>query len=435
MNRNKNHFLCYPPLTALIVMVSALSFTLPCAHASNLWVEVHPPRIEEAVHGIELIHFIDADTGWAEAQGFLLEDVGTSLVEEIILRTSDGGQSWRQGEPPGIFHNYRGYRRRRTHFVSPTIGWKLGDDAPKREEPALMDDVEIYHSANGGVTWQLRRGKVTELVWIGETKPMPRIAIWRRLHSTHIQFIDERIGWLIGHTDVGWVGAEEFGKRDLLVWHFLYSTHDGGQTWKCQVQPFPGVVGVGLGASYRRPEDIDFVGRERGWITQRGKFMYRTTDGGMSWEGTGHPYPNWITGIHDIDFVDESRGWAIAWGDDSGVWYTSDGGQTWTEKHSAMCLAVFADMNNVWVAASHKLPTEEWVMRILHSEDDGNTWQVEWEGPHFPTYLGYHEVTQTLWAGGADGVILKRTIPTTAVTSKGKLATLWGELKAPRDSK
>ena len=144
----------------------------------------------------------------------------------------------------------------------------------------------------------------------------------------------------------------------MEVGNFIYSTRDGGNTWKCHVEFFPWSGEHDRGLLYRAPVDIDFISREIGWITQRGTIMYRTTDGGMSWERTGHPHPMWITGIHNIEFVDESRGWAIGWRDDSGVWYTSDGGQTWTEKLSDTCLAVFADMNNVWVATVSQ--TADW---------------------------------------------------------------------------
>ena len=108
-------------VAATLAILLALGFTLPSGHASNLWIEVHPPSVREAVHGIELIHFIDANTGWAEAQGFTLDDQGTwlGLDEEILMRTSDGGASWRRANPPPVFHEYLGYRRTRTHFVSP----------------------------------------------------------------------------------------------------------------------------------------------------------------------------------------------------------------------------------------------------------------------------------------------------------------------------
>ena len=408
-------------LAATLAILLAHGIALPDAHASNLWVEVQPPRVREAVHGIELIHFIDANTGWAEALGFTVDDRGTwlGLDEEILMHTSDGGTSWRRAHPPAIFHEYLGYNRTRTHFVSPTIGWKLGDDPPSgglREPwdtaPMLMDDLEFYHTSDGGLTWQLRIGTVTKPVRHGEMK---------RLTSTCIHFADERTGWLIGYTDL---------THNMDIGNFIYSTRDGGNTWKRHVEFFPWRGGDDLGLSYLAPVDMDFINREIGWFTQSGIIMYRTTDGGMSWERTSHPYPDTISGIRYIDFVDESRGWAVR----DGVWYTSDGGQTWTEKLPAACFVVYADMNKVWVATAHKLPTGEWVMRIQHSEDDGNTWQVEWEGPyksHYITYIGYHEVTQTLWAGGVQGLILKRTIPTTPVSPEGKLPTLWGKLKAP----
>lgn len=419
-------------LAATLAILLALGIALPGAHASNLWIEMQPPVIEEARSAMELIHFIDANSGWTETRRFSKDPVWDWLGEDeyLIMRTFNGGASWRRAHPPAIFHEYLGYRRKRTHFVSPTIGWKLGDDPPSgggREAwdtaPMLMDDLEFYHTSDGGLTWQLRIGTVAKPVRHGEMK---------RLTSTCIHFADERTGWLIGYTDLKHTG------NDMDIGNFIYSTRDGGITWKCHVEFFPWRGGHDHGLSYMAPVDMDFISREIGWFTQRGRFMYRTTDGGMSWERTGHPYPDSLYGIDNIDFVDESRGWAIARGDDSGVWYTSDGGQTWTQKLPDSCLAVFADMNNVWVATCHKLPTGEWAMRILHSEDDGNTWQMEWEGPpnsHILTYLGYHEVTQTLWAGGVKGVILKRTIPATLVSPEGKLSTLWGNLKAPSYSK
>ena len=185
----------------------------------------------------------------------------------------------------------------------------------------LMDDLEIYHTSDGGLTWQLRKGTVTKPVRHGEMK---------RLTSTCIHFADERTGWLIGYTDL------KHMDNDMDIGNFIYSTRDGGKHLEMPC----GVLSLArrgrFWLSYRRPVDIDFINREIGWITHFGTIMYRTTDGGMSWERTGHPYPIWITGIHNIEFVDESRGWAIARGDNSGVWYTSDGGQTWTENSQTL---------------------------------------------------------------------------------------------------
>ena len=69
---------------------------------------------------------------------------------------------------------------------------------------------------------------------------------------------------------------------------------------------------------------------------------------------------------------------------------------------------------------------------IFYSADDGDTWELEWEGPQHIYVIVYHEVTQSLWAGG-EGIILQKNLQT-AVAPKGKLTTLWGKLKADSNS-
>ena len=119
MHLKEPRFPCIPPLatTAAIVILLALGFSVLSAYASSPWVEVHPPVIEEMRLGIELIHFIDADNGWAEALG---DDIHADLVtgrtkQNVLLRTSDGGVSWRQVEAPDDAHGFSG-----TFFYSET---------------------------------------------------------------------------------------------------------------------------------------------------------------------------------------------------------------------------------------------------------------------------------------------------------------------------
>ncbi len=418
---------CYPSTAATAILLT-LGFSALSAPASPSWIEVHPPIFDE-IRGIELIHFMDADNGWAESKSYRLDADGRmiGLGPDVLLRTFDGGRSWGLAEPHDILHTYPGGRYRRTHFVSPAIGWKLGDDAPKDAEPLLADDIEIYHTGDGGLTWQPRRGKVEELVWHGNADSMPRIEGGRRLASTHIHFIDEQYGWLVGFTGIWWEPLPDEKMRPLEA-NFFCSTSDAAHSWKCHVHPYPwdGLKGDGRGP--RRPHDVDFVDRQTGWVSPRKEWMHRTDDGGLTWEWTGHPHP--AVGnpyIDKIDFVDESLAWAIG----VGLWITKDGGKTWTENLRGFFNAIFADVNGVWVAGRGRRPNEKKTKKgIFHSSDNGESWQVEWESRDYLTYIGYHEVTQTLWAGGADGVILKRTVPTTAVAPAGKLAILWGKLKA-----
>lgn len=88
MHIMETRFPCSPPFATVIIIVILLSlnFSVLSAGASAPWMEVHPPDIEERNSRIQFIRFMDADTGWAEAYG-------------VLLRTSDGGLSWRKHEP------------------------------------------------------------------------------------------------------------------------------------------------------------------------------------------------------------------------------------------------------------------------------------------------------------------------------------------------
>ena len=236
---------------------------------------------------------------------------------------------------------------------------------------------------------------MTELIWRGEEDSTSPIENGRRQNSTHIHFIDEQYGWLIGYTGMWW---ERRGDDNIQPpgSNFLCSTRDGGDSWNCEVHPYPWLALKGHG-HFRIPVDIDFINRQTGWIAPSEAWMYRTTDGGVTWEWTSYRHqksPD--TEIEHIDFLDESRGWAVG----SRDWFTGDGGNTWTRQLPGWSYAApFADGNDVWIADSDIMPDDGWRTRIYRSGDDGESWQLEWEGPRYLTYVGYHEVTQTLWAG------------------------------------
>ena len=290
------------------------------------------------------------------------------------------------------------------------------------------------------MTWHLRRGEVTELNRIGDEVPEGPIEENWRVYDYNAYFVDEQHGWFLAITDDWrrrWNEALFLVGKPLAA-NVLCSTRDGGQSWKCQVHVYLSVHMGHRSVAFRlrAPRFIDFVNRQTGWIVPTGGWIYHTADGGATWEFVSNPLGNFLERdferfITDVDFVDESRGWAVTY-KVGGVWFTADGGQTWERKLSGRYWAVHADINGVWVAGRRASPTNfrETLEGIFYSADNGDTWQWEWEGPDTLTYIGYHEVTQSLWEGGADGLILKRNIPTTAVTPQGKLATLWGKLKA-----
>ncbi|MBW2539775.1 MAG: hypothetical protein JRE27_09240, partial [Deltaproteobacteria bacterium] len=90
--------------------------------------------------------------------------------------------------------------------------------------------------------------------------------------------------------------------------------------------------------------DSDFIDRSTGWICGKGGIMYRTNDGGITWqEQQTHTYES----LYGISFVDKDTGWAV--GQMGTIVSTRDGGETWTMQKSPlenhMLCVEFVDRN------------------------------------------------------------------------------------------
>ncbi|QZD89211.1 glycosyl hydrolase [Qipengyuania aurantiaca] len=145
-----------------------------------------------------------------------------------------------------------------------------------------------------------------------------------------------------------WVGTgENNGGRHIGFGDGIYRSDDGGQTWQ----------NMGLKKSEHisriivHPEDPDTV-----WVASQGPLwspggergVYKTTDGGKTWENVlaSGPY----TGATDllIDPRNPDRLYAALWqhhrtvaayigaGPESGLWRSEDGGESWTQMKTGL---------------------------------------------------------------------------------------------------
>jgi photosystem II stability/assembly factor-like uncharacterized protein len=127
----------------------------------------------------------------------------------------------------------------------------------------------------------------------------------------------------------------------------LFVTADGGRTWR-DVTP-PGGFGSDLG----NPKGVAFLDAQHGWVAINEAFtsgsdpsygridVWRTTDGGQHWMKTQLPkavfnhYGEVMPQVQ-FDFLDASHGFAFLSGSlakgahDSDLFWTADGGQTWS---------------------------------------------------------------------------------------------------------
>ena len=301
------------------------------------WTDVKPKNVSGQINGPMFCQ--DDQTAW-------IAYTQESSREIIVNRTTDGGQMWESAE---INTTPQQAARVSVSFLDSKYGWLIAGYGVSMGS----ESMDIFQTNDGGTSWKLT----------ATTNPNQELT--NELPSsgdkTGLVFADRKNGWLTGFT------------HGNGIW--LYSTHDGGQTWESQSIPIPkGYHTEGGSVSTEPPY---FFGPKEGLLPVefRGQtpptlVFYRTQDGGLNWNPTTPVQSSqqsfrglkWsiIDAMHDfvsdgyklyytsdgthsftsitpnidlnnlkqLDFVSEQLGWAII---DGGLWKTNDGGHIWTE--------------------------------------------------------------------------------------------------------
>ena len=236
-----------------------------------------------------------------------------------------------------------------------------GQTAHTLIEALASPQVSSFGLLAGGQAWALQEG---DLLWLdasdrawAATSAAPGVA-------QQAFFLDERQGWLLTGTGLFAVS------RSL----------DSGQTW--QTSPLGGEELLGS-----RPVSISFIDAQNGWAVFRlpssANFstaaLYRTQDGGVTWQALPEPPGAQVT------FVSAQDGWALSGPLPDHLYRTQDGGLSWTEQvvlsarapgQVFYALPVFSDVHNgviavtIWEGGAARL-------EILASHDGGSTWQPQ----------------------------------------------------------
>lgn len=171
--------------------------------------------------------------------------------------------------------------------------------------------------------------------WIDDTGDIVRTLdsgrTWSKIEIPHLKKIERTI-FLSGQ--VAWVTDRE--GEDLL----LFRTVDGGRSWQESRMSLP--------SKWSNVREISFVDQNHGWMVLKhgqddeGRLL-ATTDGGATWLPTSIPSVRSATWWSDVvKFVSEKVGFVFSTEDDdlksSGlysnkVFYTTDGGAQW-QKYS-----------------------------------------------------------------------------------------------------
>jgi photosystem II stability/assembly factor-like uncharacterized protein len=239
--------------------------------------------------------------------------------------------------------------------------------------------LEYYFGATGGGLWKTTDGGTT----------------WEPV--TDGQITSSSVGAVAvceADPDVVYIGTGETQLRgNVIQGDGVYKSTDAGATW----------IHVGLAATQNvarirvHPEDCDVA-----WVAAFGvhsapnpeRGVYKTTDGGGSWELTLFKSPD--AGATDL-VVDPSdpdvlyatiwEAWRKSWGmssggPDSGLWKSTDGGETWSDITATLGLEPASPIGKMGVAVSPANSDRVWVLvehepegGLYRSDDGGRTWE------------------------------------------------------------
>ena len=178
--------------------------------------------------------------------------------------------------------------------------------------------------------------------------------------------------------DDGWaVGA--FGT--------IFRTHDGGRSWDAQVS-----------GTLEQLFSVDFADVRTGWAVGRAGVIVHTSDGGTTWRLQATPKEQHL---FKVRVIDAQRAWAV--GDWGTVLATRNGGQTWEDRSLPRDVILYSQ---AWPDAQHG-----WVIgeagAIVATQDGGATWTEQTSGVEKTLFGVSFTDAQHGWAVGLDGIILR----------------------------
>jgi photosystem II stability/assembly factor-like uncharacterized protein len=298
--------------------------------------------------------------------------VWASGTEGTVIRSVDAGRNWSVMKVPGADQlDFRGI-----HAFDANSAIIISSG------PAEKGQAHIYRTTDGGKSWvQVYEQKTAGIFF-------DAVAFW-----------DHKRGVVLS---------------DPVAGHFaLFSTDDGGSTWK-QVPPAslpPALPNEGAFAASN--SCLTVHGKNDVWFATGGASIarvFRSTDRGKTWTVADTPMrpKNASSGIFSLQFRSARDGMAVGGdyqhpesSDLPNVMHTSDGGQTWsptspTEPAGIYFSSVAFNGHRIIAAGIKGL----WV----HSQ----SWQIT-SSENLNTVSAWRNA---VWAVGPKGLVLKRVVAT-----------------------
>ncbi len=276
---------------------------------------------------IQILDMKTIDSGWALA--------GTG-----VLRTSNGGDTWRYASPDGVTS-----RPNTAFFLNEAIAWVLTGGAD-------LASGSLHHTIDGGATWssiQVPFGDATlsftdgdngwALASLGYALSHQAVAVYRTSDagltwtqvftddptaantSDSLPFAGDKSGLTAVDHDHAWVA----GSEPVSDFIYLFSTSDGGKTWSGLNPALPADF-AGAMTNSDPPTFFsvaDGVLPVKVYANSSAVILYITHDGGKSWNATTPVTQNGRVSLASLtDF--------FVWDGGPVLSVSHDGGKTWS---------------------------------------------------------------------------------------------------------
>lgn len=401
-------------------------------HTSNggsTWTEQTFPQ------GIGLVHKIYFQTdqqGWAVGvRNLSLYPFAQTVC--AMYYTENGGQTWMKKYDPNIDFVFTDIM-----FTDSLSGWAVGFAGNSAENGG-----SIFKTTDGGTTW---------------TRIQQAYTLWR------VKFLDSQRGYAVGamygaawgppvlrtidsgatwqmirmkkNNDQGLYGLSVFDKNVLAIGDEGYIATSTDAWGEFGFPHGESLFTQKIISTLYQFEDIFFINEQKGWAVGSKKngpddwaqVILHTSDNGQTWreqyyfetgEGLGFAFR-----LNAVQFVDEKKGWAVGsnmnlYGSDptTGILYTHDGGQTWTQQGQGVATdesmdVFFLDGQKGWI-----LTNANGTVKLLKTSNAGANWQLVDTGITGLITIGYAIRTGKLfftdaingWILGAQSLLLRTT--------------------------
>ncbi len=220
---------------------------------------------------LKSIYFINSSTGWIAGES------------GKVLFTSDGGTTW------SAQVSTTPYTLNSVYFIDQYKGWTAGADGT------------ILHTEDGGIDWSSQSSGTS-------------------LEIFDIKFVNNLVGYAVG--------------GDGFFTELILKTTDGGNSWFSLSSSTDGVL-----------YSTAFTDENNGWAVGLDRKIIHTTDGGSTWNlqnlGKRAEAPGKMAivdgqgGLRSVYFKDPVTGWAVGGSNEyyRTIYKTTDGGTSWEIKY------------------------------------------------------------------------------------------------------